>query len=225
MTHTFLLVPGAGGEASYWSELVPLLEAAGHEAVAVDIREDDPALGLPEYAEIASAAAEGRRGITVVAQSMGGFTAAMLDVDLRALVFVNAMIPQPGETPGQWFDATGATQARRSGEQAAGRGDGFDAEWHFLHDVPAEVRARLAVLPPPRDPAGTPFGQPCTFRAWPDVPTHVVTGRDDRFFPADFQQRVARERLGLEAHVVPGGHLLALADAPGLATLLTSLPL
>ncbi|WP_375496706.1 alpha/beta fold hydrolase [uncultured Jatrophihabitans sp.] len=213
----FLLVPGAGGDATYWSELVPRLTTGGHEAIAVDIAEDNPALGLPEYATIVSNAADGRREVVLVAQSMGGFTAPMVPVDLRALIFVNAMIPVPGETPGEWFAATGASQARREIEQAAGRGPDFDAEWSFLHDVPADVLPRLA---PSREPADTPFGQPCTFTAWPDVPTHVVVGRDDRFFPADLQVRVARERLGLEPRVVPGGHLLALANAAGLAAVL-----
>ncbi|PVZ08940.1 alpha/beta fold hydrolase [Actinomycetospora cinnamomea] len=53
----------------------------------------------------------------------------------------------------------------------------------------------------------------------------VVVGRDDRFFPADFQVRLARGRAGVEPVVLPGGHLIALArpdvlvreglDAPG----------
>jgi hypothetical protein len=39
-----------------------------------------------------------------------------------------------------------------------------------------------------------------------------VAGADDRFFPAEFQRTVARDRLGLEADVLPGGHLIALAQ-------------
>ena len=38
-----------------------------------------------------------------------------------------------------------------------------------------------------------------------------MAGADDRFFPVEFQRNVARERLGLEADVLPGGHLIALA--------------
>lgn len=60
-----------------------------------------------------------------------------------------------------------------------------------------------------REPADTPFGQPCTFEAWPDVRIHALVGADDRMFPAEFQVRVARDRLGLEADVMPGGHLVA----------------
>jgi len=36
-TSTFILVPGAGGDAFYWHRVVPLLRDAGHEAVAVDL--------------------------------------------------------------------------------------------------------------------------------------------------------------------------------------------
>jgi pimeloyl-ACP methyl ester carboxylesterase len=45
----------------------------------------------------------------------------------------------------------------------------------------------------------------------------VISGRGDRLFPLAFQQRLARERLGVEADVLPGGHLLALAQPAALA--------
>ena len=48
------------------------------------------------------------------------------------------------------------------------------------------------------------------------APGSVISGpdrvsRDDRFFPLEFQRRVARERLGTDIDVVPGGHLAALS--------------
>ena len=54
--------------------------------------------------------------------------------------------------------------------------------------------------------------EPWPLTVWPDVPTRVLVGRDDRLFPADFQRRVARERLGIEADEIDGGHLLALSE-------------
>lgn len=39
----------------------------------------------------------------------------------------------------------------------------------------------------------------------------VVAAADDRFFPLEFQKRVARERLKAEVEVIPGGHLVALS--------------
>jgi hypothetical protein len=44
-----------------------------------------------------------------------------------------------------------------------------------------------------------------------------VAGRDDRFFPVEFQRRVARPRIDTAIDVIPGGHLLALAHPSGLA--------
>ena len=51
-------------------------------------------------------------------------------------------------------------------------------------------------------------------RCWPAL--------DDRFFPAEFQRRVAKERLGIDADQIPGGHLVALSNPAGLADRLTS---
>jgi len=48
--------------------------------------------------------------------------------------------------------------------------------------------------------------------------TMVISGKDDRFFPLEFQQQLARERLGVEAVVVPGGHLVALGHPDELTT-------
>ena len=47
--------------------------------------------------------------------------------------------------------------------------------------------------------------------AWPDVPTRVLIGRDDRLFPVDFQRRIAHERLDIAADEIEGGHLVALS--------------
>jgi pimeloyl-ACP methyl ester carboxylesterase len=66
----FVLIPGAGGEASYWHRVVPLLEARGHQAIAVDLPGHDPAAGLPEYTEIVLAAIGDGRDHVLVAQSL-----------------------------------------------------------------------------------------------------------------------------------------------------------
>ncbi|HEV7203917.1 MAG TPA: alpha/beta fold hydrolase [Jatrophihabitans sp.] len=219
----FVLVPGAGGAGWYWHRLVPELERRGHSAVAVDIREDDPDLGLPEYSDITLAAiGDDRDDLVLVGQSMGGFTVPMVAarVPVRMIVLLNAMVPLPGETPGAWWEATGQPEARLAADEAAGRGTDFDEVTHFLHDVPDDVAASGASEQ--RGPSDTPFGQPCEFERWPDVPIHVLAGADDRFFPVEFQRRVARERLGLEADVMPGGHLVALSRPAELADRLAS---
>ena len=219
---TYVLIPGAGGAAWYWHLLVPELRRRGHEAIAVDIREDDPTLGLPEYADVVVSAIGDRDEVVLVAQSLGGFTAPMVAERCRLsrLVLVNAMIPLPGETAGDWWEATGQRQARLAADTAAGRSTEFSIETHFLHDVPAEVVAAGAEMQ--REPADTAFSQPCDFRTWPDIPTTVLVGRDDRIFPAEFQRRTARGRLGIEGELMDGGHLVALSSPVGLAERLTA---
>lgn len=208
---TFVLIPGAGGVAWYWHRVVPLLRAAGHDAIAVDLPGDDENAGLGEYARLVTGAIGGREDVMLVAQSLGGFTAPLVAtaVPVLGLVFVNAMIPQPGETPGQWWGNTGSSEARVAAAVAHGYRQEFDLAEYFLHDVPPEVVA--AGEPHQRPEADAVFGSVCEFDGWPAAPIRVVAGADDRFFPVEFQRKVARERLGLEADVLPGGHLIALA--------------
>jgi pimeloyl-ACP methyl ester carboxylesterase len=215
---TFLLLPGAGGEALYWGPVAGLLQRAGHEAIAVDLPADDPERGLSAYADLAVAAVQGRSDVVLVAQSMGGFTASLVAarLPLRALVLVNAMIPLPGESANAWGEAVGSEPARRAAAEAGGYSADVDLVGTFLHDVPTEV-LDPAELANGRDEAEVAFIEPCAFERWPDIATKVLVGRDDRLFPADLQVRVARERLGVAADVRPGGHLIALADPRGVA--------
>src|SRR5690349_19916960 len=214
---SFVLVPGAGGMAWYWHRVVPLIVAAGHKPIAVDLPADDRDAGLAKYADIVTRAIAERGDVILVAQSLAGFTAALVcaRAPLRMVVFVNAMIPKPGETAGAWWGATGAIEAREQAAVRRGYLTEFDVGTYFLHDVPQGV---LRTNPEqPREQAETVFGEPCRFERWPDIPIHVLAGRDDRFFPIEFQQRVARERLGKDVDEIPGGHLVALSNAEGLA--------
>jgi pimeloyl-ACP methyl ester carboxylesterase len=208
---TFVLIPGAGGAAWYWSRVAPLLEDEGHAAIAVDLPGADEHAGLPEYVRLVLAAVADRTDVVLVAQSLGGFTAPMVceRAAVESLVLVNAMIPVPGETPGEWWDHTGAPAARATAAEAGGYGD-FDLATYFLHDVPPDVAAEGAAHERPEVDAV--FASRCEFRSWPDVPIRVLAGSDDRFFPPAFQREVARARLGLDADLLPGGHLIALAQ-------------
>src|SRR5262245_58726199 len=137
---SFVLVPGAGGIAWYWHRVVPLLEESGHHAVAVDLPGDDKQSGLSSYADHVVEAIAGRH-VILVAQSLAGFTAPLVcaRVRVRMLIFVNAMIPVPGETAGQWWGNTGSTAARTAAAHRGGYSTEFDLATYFLHDVPPET--------------------------------------------------------------------------------------
>jgi pimeloyl-ACP methyl ester carboxylesterase len=216
---TFVLIPGAGGRAWYWHRLVAELHKRGRAAVAVDLPADDDAAGLEEYADTVLDAARDIDDVVVVAQSLGGFTGPLVCArrPVRALVLLNAMVPRPGETPGDWWANTGHEDARRAA--AAREGWSLDVLDSFLHDLPPQVRAEALAQGEPAQ-SSTPFIRPWPLQAWPDVPTWVLHGRDDRFFPVEFQRRIVAERLGLDVHEIPGGHLAALSRPTELASVL-----
>ena len=206
----FVLIPGAGGAAWVWSRVADELNRRGHDAIAVELPADDESAGLNDYARAVMDAAEGRSGAVIAASSMGAFTAPLVagQLDAQSIVLLNPMIPLPGETPGQWWENVGSAEARIAGAHAGGYSTEFDVDTYFLHDIPAEV---LASAPPPKPQANRPFGDRCDFESWP-APVTVIAARDDRFFPLEFQQRVARERLGVEPIMVPGGHLATVSQ-------------
>jgi alpha-beta hydrolase superfamily lysophospholipase len=208
---TYVLVPGAGGSAWVWSRVTPLLVDAGHDAIAVDLPGDDETAGLPRYAELVVDAIGARSDVVLVAGSLGGFTAPLVceQVPVHELVLVNAMIPVPGETARDWWAHTGALQAQADAARAGGYG-AFDPATYFLHDVDAEVAAEGAQHQ--RVEADIAFESVCDFTAWPAAGIRVLAGTDDRFFPVSLQRRVARDRLGVEADTIPGGHLLPLVQ-------------
>jgi pimeloyl-ACP methyl ester carboxylesterase len=208
---TLVLVPGAGGSAWVWSRVTRFLVEAGHEAIAVDLPGDDETAGLTRYTGLVVDAIGSRPEVVLVAGSFGGFTAPLVceRVSVRELVLVNAMIPDPGETVRDWWTHTGALEAQDEAARAGGYGP-FDAATYFLHDVDAEVVAEGEQYQ--RFEADAAFESVCDFKAWPTIGIRVLAGIDDRFFPVGLQRRVARDRLGVEADVLPGGHLLPLVQ-------------
>jgi pimeloyl-ACP methyl ester carboxylesterase len=219
MQRRYVLIPGAGGNARYWSRVTPLLADAGHEVFPLDLP-NWPGATLADQAEAIVEAGTGAEDVVLVAQSMGGFSAPMAcdRIPVSHLFLINAMIPAPGETPGQWWSNTGHSEAMRRHDIAEGRDPdaGFELYTYFLHDLPPEVIEELT-SGGDQGPAETLFASVYDLSSWPNVPTTVLAARDDRFFPYEFQCRVAKERLGLLAEEIPGGHLCALGSPDALA--------
>jgi pimeloyl-ACP methyl ester carboxylesterase len=216
---TFVLIPGAGGQASYWHRVVPELRQRGFEVVAVELPAAGESAGLPRYVETVLNAIRDRTNLVLVAQSLAGFTAPLVCAQqpVRLLVLVNAMIPKPGETAGEWWDNVGQAEAKRANDVREGRSPDteFDLATYFFHDVPREVFAEAMKHEAPQSDAI--FASRFDLERWPNVPTRVLVGQDDRFFPADLQRRVAQERLGITPDELPGGHLVALSRPKELA--------
>jgi len=90
-----------------------------------------------------------------------------------------------------------------------------DPAYMFLHDLPREIAAES--IHHVRAQSGTPFRERWAQKRWPDVPTRFLLSRQDRLFPAGFQRRVVRDRLGIAPDEMDGGHLVALSRPVELA--------
>src|SRR4051794_10855998 len=216
---TFVLLPGAGSDSWYWHLVVPYLEVAGHDVVAVDLPVTDDTAGFTEYADVVVDAIGDRRDLVLVAQSMAGFTAPLVcaRVPVAMMILVAAMVPKPGETGNDWWENTGQAAAKRKKAEEDGRGTGEDdtVEEMFLHDLPPDVYEEA--MKHGHEQSGTPFLSPWPLAAWPDVPTRFLLCRNDRFFPAEFQRRIVKERLGITPDEMDATHLPALSNPVELA--------
>lgn len=211
---TVVLIPGAGGSAWSWHLVAAELELRGHLTTAVDLPADDDAAGLAAYVHtVVGAVPPGTDDVAIVGLSMGGLTAPLVceHLPVRLLVLLNAMIPAPGETGDQWWQATGQREAMLAAARRLGldAGDLEDPVVLYGHDVDPDLFAEAGQRDKPQ--SGRPFADPWPLESWPRVPTRVITAREDRLFPRDFQHRVARERLGITPDDVDGGHCAMLS--------------
>ena len=135
----------------------------------------------------------------------------------RLIVLVNPMVPKAGESPGQWWDATGQDQAMAEHFRRIGMPDkDFDPVEDFFHDVPARFATRRSasrrpVSPTPRSAkrgrwAG---GRTCPPGWW----RAATTGSSRWSFSAGW----STTGWVLDVDVLPGGHLMALSRPRELA--------
>jgi pimeloyl-ACP methyl ester carboxylesterase len=218
-----VLIPGAGGDSWSWDPVEAALAARGFDVANVDLRDCDDSAGLTEYADTVAGHVPAGRDCVLAALSLGAFVVPMVAarVSVRGMVLLNAMIPEPGETAGQWWGDVDSESYRLAAAERGGYGTDVDVATYFFHDVSAELKAEGGNRVNSKSEA--PFTEPCDFTAWPPVPTIVLTGRDDRFFPPDLQRAVATARLGIEPVLVPGGHMAPVSQPGPIADHLAAL--
>ena len=211
---TYAFIHGAGDVGWYWHLVERELRQRGHVTLAPDLPIGDDDATLADHAQVvadAIAAMPGGGELVIVGQSWGAYIAPLVAAHAHAdrLILVAPMIPRPGETATEMFEATRWQQGESS--------DTIDA---FYHDVdPALAAEAMSRARQQSDARGA---EPWPLAEWPDVATHVIIGRDDRFFPADWLRGVVRDRLGLDPDELPTGHTPALSRPRELVDLMES---
>ena len=144
-----------------------------------------------------------RRDLVLVAQSLAGFIAPLVceRVPVDLMILVAAMVPQPGESGGEWWANTEHAEAR--GPDASD-----DPVEMFLHDVPDDVAARVGRTTCPRSRGGRsrrPVAARCVARRADPVPPvprrPVLPGR----VPAPGRARAPRDRARRDGRRSPAG--------------------
>jgi pimeloyl-ACP methyl ester carboxylesterase len=194
---TFVLVHGAFAGPWAWEEVAPLLEAAGHEAVAVTLSTGDPETTVEDHAAAIVAAVEAAAPpVTLVAHSYGTRPATLAWGRARdrvaRVVFVEGVAPQTDDLlalPGD--DRSLAT---------------------VVTLYPDAASAGLLSPPPGADPRAAPMAlralyAPVTVAApLPDVPRAFVVAEASSLPALHHLGESLRDRRGWDLRTVPGGH-------------------
>jgi pimeloyl-ACP methyl ester carboxylesterase len=218
---TVVLVHGAFADASNWAGVIPTLQAAEVNVLAVP----NPLRGIDhDAAYIASVANQIPGPVLLVAHSYGGAVitnAGTRSDNVRGLVYVGAFIPDEGETlQGLADQATDSKvlPALRPMQYPTAAGSAPDAEFTidpasfheiFCADLPAEQAAILAVSQRPL--AGVSFGEPTRDPAWKTLPTWAVISPSD-FVIGPMGERFMAERSGATITEVDASHAMMISQ-------------
>lgn len=217
-TPTIVLVHGAWADSSSWNGVIPALQSEGFTVLAPP----NELRGLvSDSAYIASFLAQRTSGpVVLVGHSYGGavITNAGLSGDVRALVYVDAFIPDEGETVLGILEGSGSALAVADPTTVLdlagypGAPEGAADAWlkpdvvhtAFAQDLAERDRALIVATQRPASIVAnvTPSGP----AAWKSIPSWAVLGTEDKVIPIETKRRMAA-RAGSTVTEVEASHV------------------
>jgi pimeloyl-ACP methyl ester carboxylesterase len=218
-TPTIVLVHGAWADGSSWNAVAPALREQGFTVLAPPNLLREPA---GDAAYIASFLAQRTSGpVVLVGHSYGGFVISNAGTgggDVRALVYVDAFVPDEGETvfdilgpsgsalavpdPTTVFDIAGYPGAPEGDAEAFLKPDTVHGS--FAQDLPEADRWLIVASQRPITLGAN--TSPSGAGAWKTLPSWAVVGTEDRVIPPDTQRHMA-QRAGATITEAPGSHV------------------
>ncbi|MEU0965310.1 alpha/beta hydrolase [Streptomyces sp. NPDC005917] len=198
-----VLVHGAYADGSSWAKVIPLLQAAGLNVIAVQ----NPLTSLADDVAATNFALARQSGPTVlVAHSYGGTVISQtgLDADVTALVYVAARAPEAGED----FAALSKKFPAPPVNSGLITKSGFRylSESAFLQDfangVPRKEALTLYAVQGPLSTAPP----TTTVAAWHKKPSWYVVSKNDRTINPELERFMAK-RMKATTTEVDSGHL------------------
>ncbi|MGH2556649.1 MAG: alpha/beta fold hydrolase [Actinomycetota bacterium] len=221
---TFCLIHGSGQDSRAWDLLVRELAALGLEAIAPILPTEEAEAGAARYAQAVAEVLPPSQDVVVVAHSASGLFLPIVATfaPVARLVFLAAAIPVSGSS---FLDQLKPDPTAMFNPDWIGQnpfGDDDAARTFLFNDCTPEVAAWALTTRLDWYPARL-YEEPCPLRAWPDVQSTYVVCTEDRTIQPEWSRRAAKERLGVEAIDIPGGHCPHISRPRELAALLTSL--
>jgi pimeloyl-ACP methyl ester carboxylesterase len=220
---TIVLVHGDWADGSSWTSVIERLQDRGFTVVAPPNPLRGPAA---DAAYLASYLRTISGPIVLVAHSYGGFVAtnaATGNTNVKALVYIDAFIPDEGETLGGLAAGSGSC-VDDSAFNAVPFDGGVDLylRWEanppypgftecFANGVGPKTAAVLAAVQRPA--ALVQYGEPSGPPAWKTIPSWSLIGTLDNVIPRALQEEMS-SRAGARISRVRAGHL-SLVTRPG----------
>ncbi|GMA24912.1 alpha/beta hydrolase [Luteimicrobium album] len=216
---TIVLVHGAWADGSSWDAVASDLQGQGFTVLTPPNLLRRVTVDAPYIASFLQQRTTGP--VVLVGHSYGGFVitnAATGGGDVRALVYVDAFVPDEGEfvfqilggsgsaldvpDPTTVLDVVGYPDAPEGDAEAFLKPSTVDES--FAQDLPERDRALIAASQRPITISAntTPSGPP----AWKTLPSWAVVGTEDRVIPPATQRSMA-ERAGATISEVAGSHV------------------
>jgi pimeloyl-ACP methyl ester carboxylesterase len=198
---TVVLVHGAWADALGWQEVIARLQRAGYPVRAVEIPLSSFALDVETTKRALQAAGEAGP-LIVAAHSFGGAVvtqAAAGNVRVKALVYINAFVPDEGETLFALADKFPRTPVFDAFVLDSAGSVTIDPEKFqdvFCADLSDSQAAILAAAQKPL--AMSSFSEALTEAAWKTLPTWYLVGKQDQTINPDLERFMARR---IHAHV------------------------
>jgi pimeloyl-ACP methyl ester carboxylesterase len=214
-----VLVHGAWADGSSWSKVIPLLERAGLNVVAVQ----NPLTSLEDdLAATKRAIAQQDGPVILVGHSWAGvvITEAGVDPKVAGLVYVAAFAPDVGQVVG---DLGKDFPPPPGGAELRPASDGYltmttkGVMEDFAPDLPVAQRKLIAATQGATN--GAIFGAKVANAAWKTKPTWYVVAANDRMIQPDLERKFAKT-MNAKTITLPSSHVAMLSHPAEVAKLI-----
>jgi pimeloyl-ACP methyl ester carboxylesterase len=204
---TIVLVHGVWVDGSSWSKVIPTLQNAGYQVIAVQL----PLHSLSDDVATVKRVIDLAGGpVILVGHSYGGFVitnAAYNNPNVKALVYIAAFAPSEGQSLNNFVDPAKLPKVVDSAGFVYIKPENF--RQLFAQDIdPAETKVMAATQKPANQAIFTEKSGP---PAWKQIPSWYQVSENDHAIPPDAERMFAKQInattiLLTSSHVSPVSH-------------------